>query len=534
MWTGKDEDQWMGWLDVIPQMRMQTSSLKAMAEDVRNAGFTDVLLLGMGGSSLCPEVMRQTFGVIDGYPELHVLDSTVPAQVRAFEERVNLAETLCVVASKSGGTTEPNVFRNYFFNKIQQLVGEDRVGQHFIAITDPGSIVEIDAKERGFRYILPGIPSIGGRFSALSNFGMAPAALMGVDIDTLLERAERMAQGCAAYVTPGQNPGMMLGITLGELVKAQRNKVTFVTSPGIGNLGAWLEQLLAESTGKSGKGLIPIEGEPPGPPQVYGMDRVFIYIRLDTAPDPGQDEAINALETAGHPTIRITVADPLDIGVEFFRWEFATAVAGSVLNINPFNQPNVQESKDYTKNLTDEYEKSGSLPSETPILEMDGIRVFTDKANAPALAKGLAVGTLEACLRAHLSRLKLEDYVAINAYIEMNAENREHLQAIRQRIRDHRKVATTVGYGPRFLHSTGQLHKGGPDSGLFLQITSDDPCDLDIPGRNFTFGVLKRAQSTGDFLALSRRERRLLRLHLTADVPEGLARIRTAVEKIMR
>ena len=533
LWTGKDEDLWLGWLDVVHQQRAEVARLEAVAEDIRKAGFTDVLLLGMGGSSLCPEVMRTTFGVIEGYPELHVLDSTVPAQVKAFEERVNLGKTLCIVASKSGGTTEPNVFRNYFFNKIQQIVGQDRVGGHFIAITDPGSMVEIDAKERGFRHVFAGVPSIGGRYSALSNFGMVPAAIMGVDVGTLLERAELMVQCCADYVKPEENPGMILGITLGELAKARRDKVTIVTSPGISGLGAWLEQLLAESTGKSGKGLVPVDDEPPGPPGVYGMDRVFIYIRLVNAPDPDQDKAINALETAGHPIVRIAVPEPLDIGAEFFRWEFATAVVGAVLNINPFNQPNVQESKDYTKSLTDEYEKIGSLPSETPILETDGIKVYTDKSNALALAKGISVGTLEACLRAHLNRLNLNDYVGINAYIEMNAEYQEILQSIRQCIRDNKKVSTTLGYGPRFLHSTGQLHKGGPDSGVFFQITSDDAEDLPIPGKQFTFGVLKQAQATGDFLALSTRKRRVLRIHLPADVSAGLARLQQAMEKIL-
>ncbi|MBI4552502.1 MAG: bifunctional transaldolase/phosoglucose isomerase [Candidatus Latescibacteria bacterium] len=536
LWTGTDESQWLGWLHITEQQLEHANHLIRIAEEVKQAGFKSALLLGMGGSSLCPEVMKLTFGTIDGYPELHVLDSTVPAQVKAFEKKVKLSNTLFIVASKSGGTTEPNVFRNYFFDKVQRRLGKKKAGQHFIAITDPGSRVEIDAKERGFRHVCAGVPSIGGRYSALSDFGMVPAAIMGVDVVTLLERAERMAQSCAACVPPEENPGVVLGVILGELAKAGRDKVTIVTSPGIGDLGAWLEQLLAESTGKEGKGLIPVDNEPLGPPDVYGQDRLFAYVRLASGPDPGQDAAISALGLAGHPVVRIAVADPIDIGEEFFRWEIATAVAGAVLGINAFNQPNVQESKDYTKSLTDEYEKTGRLPPEMPILEADGITLFTDVANAAALGAavpgtGFPMGSLESYLAAHLNRLTSGDYFALTAYIEMNAAHQEALQTIRLRIRDTKRVATTLGYGPRFLHSTGQLHKGGPNTGVFIQITSDDASDVPIPGKTFTFGVLKAAQSMGDFLSLSKRNRRVLRVHLPADVPAGLARLRQAVEK---
>ena len=533
LWTGKDEDLWLGWLDVIEHQRSQIPQILSAAEDIKQAGFTDILLAGMGGSSLCPEVLRMTFGRIAGYPELHVLDSTVPAQVKAIEERLDLSKTLCIVASKSGGTTEPNAFRNYFYSRIQETVGAEAVGSHFIAITDPGSMVEIDARERGFRYIFHGVPSIGGRYSALSNFGIVPAALMGLDIERLLDRADLMAQSCAAYAEPDRNPGMMLGIALAELAKSGHDKVTLVTSPGIVDLGAWLEQLLAESTGKSGKGLIPVDLEPPGETENYGLDRVFVYVRLAAEPDPEQDHALGMLEMAGHPIIRIAVPERYAIAAEFFRWEFATAVAGAVLNVNPFNQPNVQESKDYTKSLTDEYERVGVLPTESPVLVTDGIQVFTDKTNAVELAKGIAGGTLESCLHRHLNRTELRDYVAINAYIEMSAENNAILQRIRKRIRNEKKVATTVGYGPRFLHSTGQLHKGGPATGLYFQITSEDTEDLPIPGRSFTFGTLKAAQSTGDFLALSTRNRRILRLHLQSDVATGLERIYSAIDSIL-
>jgi len=533
LWTGKDEDLWLGWLDIITEQKKEVPHLLEAAEDIKGAGFTDVLLLGMGGSSLCAEVIRLTFGRVDGYPELHVLDSTVPAQVKRFEGRVDLKNTLCIIASKSGGTTEPNVFRDYFYRRIQELVGPDEVGKHFVAITDPGSMVETDARERGFRYIFHGVPSIGGRYSALSNFGMAPAAIMGIDIEVLLDRAELMVQRCAACVEPAENPGLALGITLAALAKSGVDKVTFVTSPGIGDLGAWLEQLLAESTGKSDKGLIPIDLEPIGHADVYGPDRVFVYIRLMPEPDTDQDRTIDTLEMDGHPIVRISVPGKIDIGCEFFRWEFATAVAGAVLNINPFNQPNVQESKDYTKSLMDEYERIGSLPTESPVLETAGIKVYTDQANALALETWISGGTLESCLRGHMNRIELKDYVAINAYLEMNPENHELLQQIRQVIQNHKKIATTLGYGPRFLHSTGQLHKGGPNTGVFIQITSDDTEDLAIPGREYTFSVLKEAQSTGDHLSLSTRKRRILRIHLSTDVTAGLVKLHDAFENAM-
>jgi transaldolase/glucose-6-phosphate isomerase len=537
LWTGADEGQWLGWLHVAEQQLEQVANLEDLAGEIRKEGFEHILLLGMGGSSLCPEVLALTFGQQSGSPQLHVLDSTVPAQVRAFEKRIAPARTVFVVASKSGSTTEPNVFRNYFFDLMQKRVG-GKAGAHFIAITDPGSRMEIDARERGFRQVCMGVPSIGGRYSALSNFGMVPAALMGLKVRDFLERTERMVHSCASCVPPRENPGVVLGIILGELARAGRDKVTIAASPGISDLGAWLEQLLAESTGKEGRGLIPVDNETLGPPPAYGQDRLFAYLRLDTAPDPGQDAAIEALEKAGHPVVRIHLADTLSLGEEFFRWEIATAVAGSVLGINAFNQPNVQESKDYTRELTDQYEQSGRMPAEPPILSAEGIQLYADQANAAHLAQaapktGFPAGSLESYLAAHLGRLQAGDYFALNAYVEMNALHQEKLQAIRLRVRDAVKVATTLGYGPRFLHSTGQLHKGGPNSGVFLQLTADDAEDLPIPGRKFSFGVLKDAQALGDFLALSKRGRRLLRIHLPARVPAALDRLTQAVERVL-
>ncbi len=519
----------LGWLHITEQQVHRLPRIKSLAESVRAAGFKHALLLGMGGSSLCPEVFRMTFGIVPGYPELHVLDSTVPAQVRSFEKRVDLAKTLCIVASKSGTTTEPLVFYRYFFERMRQIKG-NRAGESFIAITDPGSLLEKLAQESKFRDILPGVPDIGGRYSALSNFGIVPAAIMGVNVEHLLSRAERMRHSCDSGVPPEDNPGVILGVVMGELAKQGRDKITFVTSPAIWDLGAWMEQLIAESTGKEGKGIVPIDDEPLGPPVVYGKDRLFAYIRYSAGADVAQDAKVAALERAGHPVVRIELADVINLGEEFFLWEIATAVAGSVLGINAFDQPNVQESKDYTRNYLDEYNRTGRLPEEQPILTADGIKVYGDATNRQAL-KGAA--TLEQALKAHFARVQAGDYFAVNAYVERTDASQRALQAIRLQVRDKRKVATTLGYGPRFLHSTGQLHKGGPNSGVFIQITSDDAEDLPIPGESYTFGVLKAAQALGDFRSLSKRNRRAIRMHLGQDVTVGLKKLQAAVEKAL-
>jgi len=412
---------------------------------------------------------------------------------------------------------------------MRQVKG-DRAGENFIAITDPGSLLEKLAQESKFRDILPGVPDIGGRYSALSNFGIVPAAIMGVNVEHLLYRAERMRHSCDSCVPPEDNPGVVLGVVMGDLAKQGRDKVTFVTSPAIWDLGAWMEQLIAESTGKEGKGIVPIDDEPLGPPAVYGQDRLFAYIRYTAGADAAQDAKVAALEKAGHPVVRIELADLINLGEEFFLWEIATAVAGSMLGINAFDQPNVQESKDYTKNFLDEYKKAGRLPEEEPILTADGIKIYGDAANRQAL-KG--VSTLADALKAHLARVLAGDYFAVNAYVERTDASHLALQAIRLRVRDRKKVATTLGYGPRFLHSTGQLHKGGPNTGVFIQITSDDAEDLPIPGEPYTFGVLKAAQALGDFLSLTKRNRRAIRVHLGADVVAGLKKLQAAVEKVL-
>ena len=505
-----------------------------MAEEVKREGFTDILLLGMGGSSLCPEVLEKTFGRIAGFPQMHVLDSTDPAQIKAFESEINLARTLFIVSSKSGTTLEPNIYKQYFFERVKQVVGAEKAGSHFIAITDPGSKMQQVAEADRFRHIFHGDPSIGGRYSALSNFGMVPAALMGLDIAKFLDRTEEMVEACGPSSPVHENPGVVLGIILGTAAQSGRDKVTLVTSPGISDLGAWLEQLLAESTGKQGKGIIPVDREELASPDVYGNDRIFAYLRLDSAPDATQDAKVAALEQAGQPVVRISIADIYDLGQEFFRWEIATAVAGSILGINAFNQPDVEASKVATRNLTAEYEKTGSLPAEKAIFDNNGINLFTDPKNADALTKaGGSDKSLAGYLRAHLNRLAAGDYFALLAFIQMNPEHESQLQKLRHIVRDQRRVATCLGFGPRFLHSTGQAYKGGPNSGVFLQVTCDDAADLLVPGQKYTFGVVKAAQARGDFQVLAERNRRALRFHLGKDLKSGLATLMAAVREAL-
>src|SRR5262249_5115471 len=408
-----------------------------------------------------------------------------------------LKNTLFVVSSKSGSTGESKIFKQYFLERVARLVDAKEAGRRFIAITDPGSKLQQIAESDGFRRIFSGWPTIGGRYSALSDFGLVPAALMGVDVAKFLDRTEAMVCACMPSVPLEENPGVVLGTVLGVAAKQfGRDKMTIVASPGISSLGAWLEQLIAESTGKEGKGIIPIDREALGSPNIYGSDRLFVYLRLLPAPDAEQDSAVDALEQAGHPVVRITLDDPYDLGAEFFRWEIATAVAGSILGINPFDQPDVEASKTATRKLTDQYEQRGSLPAETPIFSADGITLFTNETNAATLAKVTDPHpTLSGYLKAHLNRLGTDDYFALLAYVEMNASNERTLQAIRHDVRDAKHVATCLEFGPRFLHSTGQAHKGGPNSGVFLQVTCDDAADLPVPGRRYSFGVVKSAQA---------------------------------------
>ncbi|MFZ0335247.1 MAG: bifunctional transaldolase/phosoglucose isomerase [Candidatus Acidiferrales bacterium] len=531
LWTNTDESKWLGWLGVTEDQMAQANQLVQIGNEVKAQKFTHALLLGMGGSSLCPEVLSKTFGKIDGYPELHVLDSTDPAEIKAVESKINVKRTLFIVSSKSGTTLEPNIFKEYFFERVKQASGAGNAGKQFIAITDPGSKLEDVAAKDKFRHVFHGMPSIGGRYSALSDFGLVPGAIMGIDVRKFLDRTEEMVEACASSVPVKENPGAVLGAILGTLAKNGRDKVTLIASPGVSDLGAWLEQLLAESTGKQGKGLIPVDREEIGPPEVYGNDRVFAYVRLESAPDASQDAKVAALEKAGHPVVRMSLRDTYDLGQSFFRWEIATAVAGSIIGINAFNQPDVEASKVATRNLTDQYEKTGSLPAEQAILQESGIKLFADDKNAAALASAAGNDkSLASYIRAHLARIKAGDYFATLAYVEMNDANEASLQKIRHAVRDKKRVATCLGFGPRFLHSTGQAYKGGPNSGVFLQITCDDAVDLPVPGQKYTFGIVKAAQARGDFAVLAERNRRALRVHLGKDVQAGLAQL----DKIVR
>ena len=530
LWTGRDEAQWLGWLGITNDQLAHIQRLIDIANEARGADISHVLLLGMGGSSLGPEVISSTFGAREGFPALHVLDSTDPAQVKAFARAVDLKHTLFIVSSKSGSTLEPNVFKQYFFEQVAQLVGRERAGRQFVAITDPGSQMQAVAERDGFRHVFFGWPNIGGRYSVLSDFGLVPAAITGVEMPRLLDRTEEMVCACMPSVPVENNPGVLLGTILGVgATEFRRDKVTIIASPGIASLGAWLEQLVAESTGKEGKGLIPVDREVIGDPNVYGADRIFVYLRLKSAPDTSQDTSVDALETGGHPVVRIVVDDSYDLGEEFFRWQMATAVAGSILGIHPFDQPDVEASKNATRKLTDEYEKTGVLPAETPIFSEGAISLYTDNTNATALAKSMTgKPTLAGYLRAHLTRIGEGDYFAILAYLEMNAAHEQTLQTMRHAVRDARRTATCLEFGPRFLHSTGQAYKGGPNTGVFLQITCDDAEDVQIPGRKYTFGIVKAAQARGDFQVLIDRQRRALRVHLGADVPGALRTLNAA------
>lgn len=520
LWSNDDEGKWLGWLDIVDEESANLSKFQALAAEIAEDGFTHLVLLGMGGSSLCPEVFSLTFGKQPNAPELLVLDSTDPVQIQSLRAKIDPRRTLFCVSSKSGTTLEPNIYMQYFFEETRKVVGET-AGNHFIAVTDPGSKLEAVAGQLGFRRVYHGIPSIGGRYSALSDFGLVPHAGMGLDTKKLLERTALMVE--ASKVSDAtKNPGVTLGLILGTAAtKFGRDKVTLHCTKSLADLGAWLEQLLAESTGKQGHGLIPVDREPLCPVGEYSNDRVFAYIKF--AGDGGEEieSAIAALEKAGQPVLRIVLKDLDDIGQAFFQWEIATAVAGSVIGINAFNQPDVEASKIVTRELTTAFEKSGSLPAEQPLLDQDGIKLFTDPANASVLVNG-AHPTLGGVIRKHLDRIRPGDYFGLLAYIPMFPEYEAKLQEIRKSVLESKKVATVLGFGPRFLHSTGQAYKGGPNSGVFMQITCDDAQDLPVPQQKYTFGIVKAAQARGDFQVLADRKRRALRVHLGKDLAAGL------------
>ncbi|HEY7792168.1 MAG TPA: bifunctional transaldolase/phosoglucose isomerase [Vicinamibacterales bacterium] len=509
----------LGWLRVVDAMHDALGELEAFRRDVHAAGIRHVVHMGMGGSSLAPLVFQRTLREgADGLP-LTVLDTTDPATVLAIERALPLEHTLFIVASKSGTTAEPNAFGEYFFDKVHRRVG-DRAGAQFVAITDPGTPLVALAAQRQFRRTFLNFADIGGRYSALSYFGLVPAVLMGADVAGLIDRARVMEAACAAAVPAPENPGVRLGAALGELASRGRDKVTFLMPSSIDTLGMWLEQLIAESTGKEGRGLLPVAGETPGEPSVYGHDRVFVQIKLAGERDGALDAATARLRDAGQPLITITMQDRLELAQEFYRWEIATATAGAVIGINPFDQPNVQESKDNTNRLLAAVREKGALPDEAPVLS-DGALRFYGKVNG---------SSSQAILKELLAGASDGHYVAMQAYLTESPETDRALQAIRLRIRDARRVATTVGYGPRFLHSTGQFHKGGPNTGMFLQLTADDREDAALPGEPYGFSVFKAAQALGDFQALQQHGRRALRVHLGGDVSKGLARLEEMIK----
>jgi glucose-6-phosphate isomerase len=479
--------------------------------------------MGMGGSSLCPEVLRTTFAKSN----FHILDSTVPARIRAIEDSIDIESTLFIVASKSGSTLEPNCFKQYFFEKVAERTGKDKAGKQFVAITDPGSKMEQVAKDDGFRYIFYGDPEIGGRFSALSAFGLTAAAAMGLDVEILLNRAKEMARACRSDT---DNSGLLLGVILGICHAQNKDKLTIFADAEIFDLGAWLEQLIAESTGKKGIAIIPVDREPLQELDLYSNDRVFVSLTLKGGKTQNDRyQALQALERPDHPFVSIELDTIYDLAQEFFRWEFATSVAGSIMKINPFNQPDVEAAKIEARKLTDEYEQTGSLPEEIPFYSDDLFQMFSSKSIASRLASVPEERTPSGILTSHLKTIESGDYFALLAYVEMSEENEDLLQRIRGGVLEKYGVATCLGFGPRFLHSTGQAYKGGSNNGVFLQITSDDTFDLPVPGQKYSFGTVKAAQARGDFQVLLDRGRRALRIHLGSNVRVGLEKLASIV-----
>ena len=504
LWTGKDEGKWLGWLPAARGQQVDPDALKALAERAR--GHKDAVLLGMGGSSLGPEVLGTLFGHGEDFPTLHVLDTTDPDQIAGVAAKIDPKEALFIVSSKSGSTMEPELLRAFFW----ELSGQD--GSRFVAVTDPGSKLEKAAGEDGFAQVVPGDPAIGGRYSVLSAFGMVPAAITGLDVHAFFEATAPMVLSCGGDVPPAKNPGFRLGAILGEAANIGRDKLTIVPSKGLVPFGAWLEQLLAESTGKQGKGIVPVDLEPLGAPEVYGTDRVFAHFHLKGDEDAGLHAKLDALAAAGHPVVRIEVAKVEQIGQEFFRWEIATAVAGAVIGIDPFDQPDVEDAKVATRKLVDAYEASGALEPESPIAETADFAFFAPAHNATDATDPHQL------LALHFDSLRPGDYAGFLAYIERNDADAQAIAAMRVAVRDQHDVATVAGFGPRFLHSTGQAYKGGPNSGVFLTITRDPDPDLAIPGRKASFGTVQIAQARGDMDVLASRGRRVLRVHLKQGV----------------
>jgi glucose-6-phosphate isomerase len=511
----------LGWLRAPSAMAGTMDDLRRFAGEAREAGYRQVLHMGMGGSSLAPLVFANTFPDAAGL-RLSVLDTTDPATILADERWAGGAPTLFIVASKSGTTTEPLAFGEYFYAK-RRAAEPDRAGDAFIAITDDGTPLAKQAKTRRYRRVFMNPSDVGGRYSALTYFGLVPAVLAGVDVPALLGRALDMAQACGSPVAAARNPGVHLGAVLGELARRGRDKVTFAVADPVASLGTWLEQLLAESTGKHGTGLLPVAGEPLGAPACYGRDRVFVEVRLGGAPG-GTRGALDALRAAGQPVVTLDMHDPLDLAAEFLRWEIATATAGAILGINAFDQPNVQESKDNTNRLLDVVRREGRLPDPAPSLRDGALALYADGTG----------GTAADTLARFFEGRRPGGYIAILAYLSEAPDTERRLQAIRVRLRDATRLATTFGYGPRYLHSTGQYHKGGPVNGLFVLITADDAADAAVPGEAYTFGVFKRAQALGDLEALRRHGQAAVRVHLQGPVDAALGHLDGIVAQALR
>jgi glucose-6-phosphate isomerase len=526
LWTQDAEAQqsirsFMGWLDSPEVLSKAVGEIQQFVQDVKAAGFQHVVVMGMGGSTMAPIVFERSFQQ-NGLP-LSILDTTDPGTVAELEKSIPLEHTLFIVASKSGTTAEPLAFGDYFYDKVKAVKG-DKAGENFVAITDPGSKFVTQATQEGYRKIFLNFAEVGGRFSALTYFGMVPAALYGVDINAMLRGATEMMRACGAQGPVADNPGLKLGAAMGVLAKQGRDKLTLITPESLSSLGLWLEQLLAESTGKEGKGILPVAGEPLGRPDEYGQDRVFVYVGYESEADQANIDKLTALEQAGHPVIIIRLKDALELGSEFYRWEIGTAVAGIVLGINPFDQPNVQAAKTATDKLMKEVTEKGQLPSPgQPAASQDGISYYGDVKGADAAG----------VLQAFFAQAQPGNFMTLQAYLHENEALNKDLAEFRQLVQDKLRIATTSGYGPRFLHSTGQYHKGGPNHGLFVQFTADHPQDLPLPGRTYTFGTFENAQAQGDLQALRDNGRRALHIHLGPQPEQALQTVLAALKKAL-
>ena len=525
LWTQDAEAQqsirsFMGWLDSPEVLSQAVADIKHFVQDVKAAGFQHVVVMGMGGSTMAPIVFQRSFHMGQGDLPLSILDTTDPGTVAELEASIPLRHTLFIVASKSGTTAEPLAFGDYFYDKVKAIKG-DKAGENFVAITDPGSKFVEQATKEGYRKIFLNFAEVGGRFSALTYFGMVPAALYGINISAMLHGAVEMMRACGAQGPVADNPGLKLGAALGVLAKQGRDKLTLITPDSLSSLGLWLEQLLAESTGKEGKGILPVAGEPLGRPDEYGTDRVFVYVGYDDFKDQASLDKLTALEQAGHPVIIIRLNEPMDLGREFYRWEIGTAVVGIVLGINPFDQPNVQAAKTATDKLMKEVTEKGQLPSPgQPAASQDGVAYYGDVTGSDAAG----------VLLAFFQQAQPGNFLTLQAYLHETEELNKELAEFRQLVQDKLRIATTSGYGPRFLHSTGQYHKGGPNVGLFVQFTADHPQDLPLPGRTYTFGTFENAQAQGDLQALRDNQRRALHIHLGPNPAQGLQAVLTALK----